>query len=168
MNKGLFLDLDGTLIQTISGLTFPKDTADWKFTPGVVDVVKQYVMLGYSVHIVSNQGGIEAGFHTTEEITDKFKTITVALAELLIKDYDINPLITYQFCPVLNPNDAARKPNIGMLTYIRDKHGVDLNRSVFVGDMDSDKTCASNAGCSYYDINDFLELGEPTPPAGSC
>ena len=29
MNKALFLDLDGTLIETRSGNTFPKDEKDW-------------------------------------------------------------------------------------------------------------------------------------------
>lgn len=33
MTKALFLDLDGTLIETKSGEKFPKDYTDWKFKP---------------------------------------------------------------------------------------------------------------------------------------
>ena len=56
----LFCDLDGTLIETISGETFPKGIWDMKLRFDVLDSIKklnpEYVL------IVSNQGGIESGF----------------------------------------------------------------------------------------------------------
>ena len=57
--KVLFCDLDGTLIETISGETFPKGIWDIRIKFDVLDAIKklnpQYVL------IVSNQGGIEIG-----------------------------------------------------------------------------------------------------------
>ena len=52
----IFCDLDGTLIETISGETFPKGIWDMKLRFDVLDVIKklnpEYIL------IVSNQGGI--------------------------------------------------------------------------------------------------------------
>lgn len=56
----IFADLDGTLIETISGSVFPKGIWDMKFRFNVLDAIKKlnpkYIL------IVSNQGGIESGF----------------------------------------------------------------------------------------------------------
>ena len=58
--KILFADLDGTLIETISGEVFPKGIWDMKFRFDVLDAIKklnpEYIL------IASNQGGIESGF----------------------------------------------------------------------------------------------------------
>ena len=53
----IFSDLDGTLINTISGETFPKGIWDMKFRYEVLDKIKE-VKPEYLL-IVSNQGGIE-------------------------------------------------------------------------------------------------------------
>ena len=56
----IFCDLDGTLIETISGDTFPKGIWDMKLRFDVLDAIKklnpEYVL------IVSNQGVIESWF----------------------------------------------------------------------------------------------------------
>ena len=56
----IFCDLDGTLIETISGEIFPKGIWDMKIRFDVLDAIKklnpEYVL------IASNQGGIESGF----------------------------------------------------------------------------------------------------------
>ena len=55
----IFADLDGTLIETISGDTFPKGIWDMKLRFDVLYAIKklnpEYIL------IVSNQGGIERG-----------------------------------------------------------------------------------------------------------
>ena len=54
--KVLFADLDGTLIETISGETFPKGIWDMQIKFDVLNAIKElnpeYIL------IVSNQGGI--------------------------------------------------------------------------------------------------------------
>lgn len=58
--KVIFADLDGTIIDTISGDTFPKGIWDMRIKLDFLDAIKklnpEYVL------IVSNQGGIESGF----------------------------------------------------------------------------------------------------------
>ena len=58
--KVLFCDLDGTLIETISGETFPKGIWDMKIKFDVLDAIKK--LNPQFVFIVSNQGGLESGF----------------------------------------------------------------------------------------------------------
>ena len=56
----IFSDLDGTLIKTISGETFPKGIWDMQIRFEVLDKIKE-VKPEYLL-IVSNQGGIKSGF----------------------------------------------------------------------------------------------------------
>ena len=56
----LFADLDGTIIVTKSGKTFPETCDDWKFKKFIIAAIEEYNPT--HLHIVSNQGGIEKGF----------------------------------------------------------------------------------------------------------
>ena len=58
--KVLFADLDGTLIETASGKTFPEGIWDMKIKFDVLDAIKK--LAPDCVFIVSNQGGVEKGF----------------------------------------------------------------------------------------------------------
>jgi histidinol phosphatase-like enzyme len=57
--KILFADLDGTLIKTKSGKTFPEGIWDMEFKFEVLDAIK--ALNPIYVCIVSNQGNIEKG-----------------------------------------------------------------------------------------------------------
>lgn len=57
--KVLFCDMDGTLIETVSGETFPKGIWDMKFKFDVLDAIKN--LNPKAIFIVTNQGGIEKG-----------------------------------------------------------------------------------------------------------
>ena len=75
----LFCDLDGTLIETISGEVFPKGIWDMKIRFDVLDAIKKlnpkYIL------IVSNQGGIESGFVDGRDFRRKSEYITRAIRE---------------------------------------------------------------------------------------
>ena len=75
----IFADLDGTLINTISGETFPKGIWDMKIRFDVLDAIKslhpQYIL------IASNQGGIESGFVDADNFRSKSEYIARAIRE---------------------------------------------------------------------------------------
>lgn len=52
--KLLITDLDGTLIETVSGDTFPKGIWDMKIKPDVFEAIKNYAP--DDILIISNQG----------------------------------------------------------------------------------------------------------------
>lgn len=159
--KVIFCDLDGTLIETISGDTFPKVIWDMKLRFDVLDAIKklnpEYVL------IVSNQGGIESGFVDAQKFSKKLFYIIEA-----ISDYcDCECCAMY--CDTNNESDPYRKPNTKMLeTLLDDFVGDDFDfikqKSLMIGDAsgkegqfsDSDKKTAENFGIDYMDVNDFV------------
>lgn len=156
--KVLFLDLDKTLIETISGDKFPNDYKDWKFIETVKDNVLKYFNLGYSIVIVTNQGGIAFNIVTEEELNIKFETISMKM----------NIPMKFYYSKTNNKNDLLRKPNIGMFELAeKDLGKIDKENSIMVGDAsglegqfsDSDKMFAINAGIgTYYDVEEFKKL----------
>lgn len=75
----IFCDLDGTLINTISGEIFPKGIWDMKIRFEVLDKIKE-IKPKYLL-IVSNQGGIESGFVDAHDFQAKSEYITRAIRE---------------------------------------------------------------------------------------
>ena len=160
--KILFCDLDGTLIETISGATFPKGIWDMKFRFDVLDAIKkqnpEYVL------IVSNQGGIESGFVDAQKFQTKLSYIIKAIDEYC--DCECYAI----YCATNNESDPYRKPNTKMLkTLLEDSVGDDVDyikqESLMIGDAsgkegqfsDSDKKTAENFEIDYMDVNDFVK-----------
>ena len=77
--KLLITDLDGTLIETLSGDTFPKGIWDMKLKLYVFEDIKNYAP--DDILIISNQGGIEKGFVDKEMFEYKFDYISSALED---------------------------------------------------------------------------------------
>lgn len=105
--KLLITDLDGTLIETVSGDTFPKGIWDMKLKLYVFEAIKNYAP--DDILIISNQGGIEKGFVDKEMFEYKFDYISNAL-----EDYTDVSVSAY-YCESNNKRNANRKPNIGMI-----------------------------------------------------
>ena len=159
--KVLFCDLDGTLINTISGDTFPKGIWDMKIRFDVLDAIKklnpEYIL------IVSNQGGIERGFVDESHFNLKLNYICKS-----IEEYCKCSCYGY-YCISNDISDPFRKPNVGMLDYLTDLYvGDDFDsikpKSLMIGDAsgkegqfsDSDKKTAENFGIDYMDVDDFI------------
>ena len=157
----LFCDLDGTLIETISGATFPKGIWDMKLRFDVLDAIKklnpEYVL------IVSNQGGIESGFVDAKKFNAKLVYIVKAIGEYCGCE------CCAMYCDTNNKSDPYRKPNTKMLeTLLEDYVGDDFDfikqKSLMIGDAsgkegqfsDSDKKTAENFSIDYMDVNDFV------------
>ena len=159
--KVIFCDLDGTLIETISGETFPKGIWDMKLRFDVLDAIKElnpdYIL------VVSNQGGIESGFVSADDFQVKSEYIGRAIREYCgCKCY-------CEYCKTNDKSDVYRKPNIGMLNHLTERYvGDDFEHiksvSLMIGDAsgkegqfsDSDKKTAENFGIDYMDVDDFV------------
>ena len=116
-------DLDGTLIKTKSGKTFPKDQNDWIL---LFDSIKEKLknITNTTIVIFSNQMGISKGHTTDKDIKSKIKDIQ--------KELDI-PFIFI----ASKEDDLFRKPRIGMYEFIENKLETtfDKKKSFYVGDM---------------------------------
>ena len=60
--KVLFIDLDSTLIKTISGKTFPEDITDFRIQLPVLNKIVEKLPNLKKFFIVTNQGGLKSDF----------------------------------------------------------------------------------------------------------
>lgn len=141
MNKALFIDLDHTIIKPKSGEKFPIDIEDWELIKGVKDVINNFMIGGFKVIIVSNQGGISLGYSTEEDFIFKVGEICAALEQDIM---GAENSISYYYCTKMAGYD--RKPNPGMAYDAAVEYELDLSNSIMVGDMASDKEFAMNSG----------------------
>lgn len=161
--KVLFADLDGTIIKTKSGETFPKGIWDMEFRFEVLDAIKK--MQPLALLIVSNQGGVESGFVLLENFQSKMEYVGRAISEYC------NCKCYAEYCITNDKNDPCRKPNAKMLehlteSYIGDDFDYIKSKSLMIGDAsgkegqwsDTDKKTAENFGCDYMDVEDFVKL----------
>lgn len=156
--KVLFCDLDGTLIETVSGKTFPKGIWDMKLKLDVLDVIKK--MKPEFVFIVTNQGGIEKGIIDESDFEYKIEYIRNSIRCYTESDVD------YDYCSINDKTSIDRKPNPGMVNSFIAFYELNKEDCLMIGDAsglpgqfsDSDKKCAENAGIDYMDVSEFLKL----------
>lgn len=174
MKRVLFIDLDNTLIHTLSGNLFPTFIGDMKFD---TDILESIACLASAhgaktlyVFIVSNQDGISAGFVDLHAFNKKIEFIAEAIRDYMRNRWIENVEVQFQFCTSNDKNDNMRKPNRGMFdmmryTYLPTELLDDYDSMMMVGDAsrkksdysdsDSDRMFADNCGIYYMDVNDF-------------
>ena len=163
--KVLFIDLDSTLIKTISGKTFPEDITDFRIQLPVLDKIIEKMPNLIYFFIVTNQGGI--GKFTTEyDFQTKLFSIE-RFCDMYFRDRIKIYCSDSDYCASLDKDCYARKPNPGMLEELANDYGIKSKEEcIMIGDAsgkpgdfsDSDKKCAENFGIDYIDVRDFLEL----------
>jgi D-glycero-D-manno-heptose 1,7-bisphosphate phosphatase len=136
----VFIDRDGTIIRERSYLA---DPAGVELVPGTIDALKALRAAGWPHVIVTNQSGIARGLYAESD----YHRVAARLQEVL-EQAGVPPEATY-FCPhhpdVTGPCDC-RKPATGMYRRAAASHGLDLSRSVYVGDKLTDVLPASTLG----------------------
>ncbi|MGZ3657913.1 MAG: D-glycero-alpha-D-manno-heptose-1,7-bisphosphate 7-phosphatase [Bdellovibrionota bacterium] len=129
--KALFLDRDGTINLDPGYISQPSLI---QLLPGVAGAIRQARDRGYAIAVVSNQSGVARGLIAPEMLP----LIHSRLNELL--DAEAGASIDFFACCTHHPSDECncRKP-LPRLVYEAQAHlGVDLARSIFVGDRLTD------------------------------
>ena len=164
-NDVLLCDLDGTIIETKSGKTFPVDRYDWKFKPYIKEAIQEYKPK--YIFIISNQGGIEKGLVNRADFQMKLWEIMSQMQRW--GDFIVRGV----FCETNDKSDPMRKPNVGMVDFFRHAYaeGLDFDdrEALMIGDAsgkegqfsNSDLQCAKNAGIRYVDVDDFISAMVP-------
>lgn len=169
--KVIFIDMDGTLIDTVSGNTFPEGVWDMKLKMEVFAQLKK--LHPQAVLIVSNQGGIEMGYVHPAMFQPKFIYVIASLQSFI----GLNTLVAGQFCPYNAKEHPDRKPNPGMLENMLkefcENTGLEISKEecLMIGDAsglegqfsDSDLKTAENFGCDYLDVTEFTNMELPEP-----
>lgn len=134
----LFLDLGGTLVRIVDDEIYVDADGAVEILPRVVETLS--ARDGELLFVVTNQASIGDGGLQIDEVASFVEQINARIGGR-IQDY--------WACPRRSSN--FRKPNPGMVLGLADKHFLDLARSTYVGDSDSDQACAREAG-----VGDFV------------
>lgn len=139
MRPAVFLDRDGTIIEDEGYLA---DASRVRLLPGALDALRAFRERGLALVVVSNQSGIPRGL-----ITPAQHSAVDARVKAILADAGV-PLDAAYYCPHLpDAGCACRKPLPGMLEQAAREHGLDLARSLMVGDKMSDVAAGRAAGC---------------------
>ena len=164
--KVLFIDLDGTLIKTISGKTFPEDITDFRIQLPVLDKIIEKLPNLKKFFIVTNQGGLKSDF-AKYDFRAKLYAIEDICCEYLDNRFTNSVGSDAQYCSSMDKTNPYRKPNTAMLESLFTQWEVQSKEEcIMIGDAsgkpgdfsDSDKKCAENFGIDYIDVRDFLKL----------
>ncbi len=136
--KAIFFDRDDTLIKDVPYNGEPDTVV---LMPGARDACQTLKKLGYALFIISNQSGVGRGLISKEQV-DAVNQRTLDL---------LGPgLFTAVYCCFDLPDQAGescRKPSPKMLLRAAREHGLDLAKSVMIGDKLSDVRAGKSAGC---------------------
>src|SRR5258708_1400523 len=138
MNRAVFLDRDGTVIEERDFLRRPEEV---ELYPSTGPALRRLQCAGFKLFIVSNQSGVGRGYFTMAEVEKVNERLLSDLAreKVLIEKTYIAP-------EAPDMPSRGRKPSPQFLFDARDEFGLDLAQSYMIGDRLSDLECGWNAG----------------------
>ena len=164
----LFLDRDG-VVNVDAGYTHRRD--EFTFMPGLFELGRQAVDAGLAVVVITNQAGIARGYYDEPALFDLSRWMVDRL------EAEGVPVARVYYCPhheeATDPRYRlacpCRKPQPGMLLAAARELGVDLQRSVLVGDKASDVQAGQSAGVARLALlgDDPLPTGLPAVVRGA-
>jgi D-glycero-D-manno-heptose 1,7-bisphosphate phosphatase len=145
MKPALFLDRDG-VINVDHGYVYRRENIE--FIDGIFQLVARANAGGYLVVVVTNQAGIGRGYYTE---ADFFSLMNWMKAEFSARRARIDAVY---FCPdhpehgigKYRRESIFRKPGPGMLFQAAQELKINLERSILVGDRDTDIEAGHAAG----------------------
>jgi histidinol-phosphate phosphatase family protein len=137
--RAVLLDRDGTV--NAEG-QFVHDPAQLTYIPGALDALKRLAATDYRIIIVTNQGGIGAGYYTLDQYKAVMRKFVGDIAAA-------GGRIDAHYCCPHHSKDgcACRKPGAGMIEAAVRDFSLDPARCAMVGDRTSDIAAGHNGKC---------------------
>jgi D-glycero-D-manno-heptose 1,7-bisphosphate phosphatase len=161
MNKCIFFDRDGVLIEDIHLLTQLKQV---KFYLETFEAIRLILHSDYKSIVITNQPVVARGMISEQKVES---------INNFIKDQIFNKtkykIEKFYYCPH-HPNANienyrincnCRKPKSGMLLQATDEYDIDLNNSWMIGDRISDIIAGHNVGCKTILVETGKHLDKP-------
>ncbi len=158
INKAIFLDRDGVIIKAPTVKKKPKSINSinqikifYKNKQAIKKLSKYYKII-----VITNQPDVARNKIQKKTIND--------INSILIRKLAINKIYT---CFHDNKDKCdCRKPKIGNILKAKKKYNLDLKKSYFIGDRNSDMVAGNRAGC----VNFFIDRNydEIKPGKKSC
>lgn len=140
LRPALFLDRDG-VVNVEKNYQFRIE--DFEFMDGIFGFCARFQEAGFEIVVVTNQAGIARGFYTTQDMERLHGWMQERFAERGVR---IAGIYHCPHHPEFSGPCPCRKPEPGMILRARDELGLDLSRSVLLGDKESDLEAGRRAG----------------------
>lgn len=149
----IIFDADGTLREcTIPGQPCPNQPDEWRLIPGVIERLAEIDWERTKFGIASNQAGCAFGFMSEDDALMLLQDLCFSLRERVRL-----PVGQLRMCPHAPNTDCdCRKPAPEMLLDIMRSCNVPAAHTLYVGDMESDRQAAANAGIDFQWAQEFF------------
>ena len=146
MNKAIFLDKDGTLVEDVPYNVEPQKI---RLCAGAAAGVRSLYQAGYQIFIITNQSGIALNYFPETALVEVHQHLQSVLAANGV------PLSGFYYCPH-HPDGSVsgyavacecRKPKPGLLMQAAQEHQINLSQSWMIGDILNDVEAGRLAGC---------------------
>jgi D-glycero-D-manno-heptose 1,7-bisphosphate phosphatase len=146
MDKAIFLDRDGTIIEEKGFICLFSDVEIFSFSAEAIKKMNQH---NYRVFVVTNQSAVARGICTEEQIIEVHSGIKnfFLKQDAIIDKFYYSPYLEEGIIPEYKKNDVSRKPSPGMILQAADAFNIDLKKSFMIGDSSRDIVAGKNAGC---------------------
>jgi D-glycero-D-manno-heptose 1,7-bisphosphate phosphatase len=136
----IFLDRDGVVNQ--NSPDYIKCRAEFHPLPGSIEAIARLSQAGIRVIVITNQSAVNREMISLAELQAIHHELCATVSD---KGGRISDIF---FCPH-RPDEgcACRKPKPGLILAAQQRHGIDLSRSIMVGDSAKDILAGQSAGC---------------------
>lgn len=146
MNRAIFLDRDGTIIEEKGYICHLSESAIFPFAFEAVRLMNQH---HFKVIGITNQSAVARAICTQEQV----ETMHAEIREAFLQRQAV--IETFYYCPYhadgvveeFKKNHPWRKPSPGMLLQAAADYSIDLSASYIIGDDTIDIQAGKNAGC---------------------
>ncbi|MBU1092508.1 HAD-IIIA family hydrolase, partial [Patescibacteria group bacterium] len=154
--KIIFLDRDGVINKQMLPHDYVKQWSEFEFLPGTIEALSLLSEARYKIFIITNQRGISRGLITEEGLVD--------IHSKMINKFSKQGIVIEGIycCPHGDDDNCdCRKPKPGLLFRTAREHFIDLSKTIFIGNSESDIKAGEIAGCKTLLVdsnNDLLQV----------
>ncbi len=138
--QAVFLDRDGVINR--DSPEYVTSWAQFEFLPGALGAIAALTAAAIDVVVITNQSALARGLMAPEALADIHQRFESAVTR------HRGRIRAILHCPH-HPDDhcGCRKPEPGMILQAQARFGLDLERTVMIGDRATDIACGRRAGC---------------------
>jgi D-glycero-D-manno-heptose 1,7-bisphosphate phosphatase len=142
--KAAFLDRDGTLIENKGFVNSVGDLLRCGYMEGAIEACGRLTHAGYELVLVTNQGGVGMGHLTVDMHAAIMGEFRAHLRRMGVS-------LTSMYACIHRPDEGCqcRKPAPGMLFRAARELGIDLSKSIMIGDREEDRIAGLAARCAF-------------------
>ncbi len=146
MNRAIFLDRDGTLIEEVNFLHKPEQV---RWIEGVPERLAALYKQGWLLIMVTNQSGVARGYFTMDDVDKVYQYMQESLRPY---GAQFQAMYCCPHHPLFSPTEAerhcsCRKPKPGMYLQAQQDWDLNLSQSLAFGDKLTDIEAPLALGC---------------------